>query len=264
MSDISYALTIILGVIILHVNHLITLQNFVLLQLVAAITGVLSLGKNIITTQLNSLAKGSYSIFKQGFLEKGKHSLLGVITTEATANAHSYVVVTFFGPAAFAPLAAGLLLFRPVPILITTISQLERPKIAQLLKEGLFKNALKIVTQFRFVILVSWFCNAALALVILKDNYDYNTVLFALGLWSAITCIRCLRGPESALLQANGDFKPLSIVTLKSTGLTLPLVILLTYFVGPKWSLFGILIGELVAATLTIQLARKQIPQENL
>ena len=272
MSDISYALTIILGVIILHVNHLITLQNFVLLQLVAAITGVLSLGKNIIITQLNSLTQGSYSTFKQGFLEKGKHSLLGVITTEATANAHSYIVVAFFGPAAFAPLAAGLLLFRPVPILITTISQLERPKIAQLLKEGLFKNALKIVTQFRFVILVSWFCNAALALVvivffadlILKDNYDYNTVLFALGLWSAITCIRCLRGPESALLQANGDFKPLSIVTLKSTGLTLPLVILLTYFVGPKWSLFGILIGELVAATLTIQLARKQIPQENL
>jgi O-antigen/teichoic acid export membrane protein len=272
ISDISYSLITLLGVIILYFNQLVSLQNFALLQVISALIGIMALGKSVLCTQVKSFVHGSFSIFKQGFVEKGKHSLLGVITTEATANAHSYIVVIFFGPAAFAPLAAGLLLFRPVPILISTLTQLERPKIAQRLKAGLFKQALKIVTQFRLIILVSWFFNAVLALIvimffadlILKDNYDFNTVLFAVGLWAAITGFRCLRGPDSALLQANGDFKPLSLVTLKSAGLTLPLVFILTYLFGPKWSLFGILVGELIAVTLTMQLARKQIPQENL
>jgi O-antigen/teichoic acid export membrane protein len=271
-SDISYALVTILGVVFLYFNQSVTLQNFALLQVISALIGIIALGKNVLCMQVKSIAMGSFSIFKQGFIEKGKHSLLGVITTEATANAHSYIVVTFFGPAAFAPLAAGLLLFRPVPILISTLTQLERPKIAQRLKASLFTQALKIVKQFRLIILVAWFFNASLALIvivffadpILKDNYDFSTVLFAVGLWAAITGFRCLRGPDSALLQANGDFKPLSLVTLKSAGFTLPLVFVLTYLLGPKWSLFGVLVGELIAVKLTMQLARKQIPQENL
>ena len=48
-------------------------------------------------------------------------ALLGVVTTELSANAHAYLVTLFNGPKSFALIAAGSLFMRPVSLCLTAL-----------------------------------------------------------------------------------------------------------------------------------------------
>lgn len=193
--------------------------------------------------------------------------MVGVVSTEATANAHSYVVTALLGPAAFAPIAAATLLFRPIPLVILSLTQLERPRISQLLRDRRVEAAWRALQPFRWVAFAVWTGNVVLALVVVgfflelvvRGDYDPQTITVATLFWCLIMGLRCLRGPESALVQANGDFGPLSKVTVVSCLVTLPAVLLLVHLWGAVWSLAGIAGGEVVAALLTTRLARKLV-----
>ena len=57
-------------------------------------------------------------------------SLLGVVLTEMTVNAHAYLVTFISGTQAFALLAVGSLLMRPLSLVLSALPDLERPAIA--------------------------------------------------------------------------------------------------------------------------------------
>jgi O-antigen/teichoic acid export membrane protein len=267
VSDACYTVITLLGAAILFVLNEVSIKHVVSLQSVGAGLGLLALGFKSLVVQLRGIWNGPSAPFRQGFKEQGRHALLGVITTEATANVHSYMVTLMLGPAAFAPLAASVLLFRPVPLVILSLTQLERPRIAQLLRDTQLKAAWRAIRFFRGTVLMFWIFNLAIIYwivthyldVVIRGHYDTKVIIQATYFWAAIMGLRCLRGPESALLQANGDFKPLARVTLLSSLVTIPLVAALVYLYGAIWSLAGILTGEVLATALTRNLARKQI-----
>jgi O-antigen/teichoic acid export membrane protein len=267
VSDACYTVITLLGAATLFVLNEVSIKHVVSLQSLGTGLGLLALGFKSLVVQLRGIWNGPSAPFRQGFKEQGRHALLGVITTEATANVHSYMVTLMLGPAAFAPLAASVLLFRPVPLVILSLTQLERPRIAQLLRDTQLKAAWRAIRFFRGTVLTFWIFNLAIIYwivthyldVVIRGHYDAKVIIQATYFWAAIMGLRCLRGPESALLQANGDFKPLARVTVISSLVTIPLVATLVYLYGAIWSLAGILTGEVLATALTRSLARKQI-----
>jgi O-antigen/teichoic acid export membrane protein len=255
LSDLAYTLISIMGTTMLWFYSMLNIFNVLIVQIIAMLFACLFLGLSLVKIQLTSLWRGKFTPFKIGFLDKGKHSLVGVMTTEATANAHSYLVVTLLGPAFFAPIAAAVLLFRPIPLLISTLTQLERPRLAKYINHKQLSQALNLVKRFHLILLLTILANAALvatvltwfAPLVLKDNYDSNDVYYAVCLWTLIFSLRCIRGPFSAFLQASGQFKELSMVTIKSALVGLPAVFLAIYWLGAIESLLGILLAEIVA-----------------
>jgi O-antigen/teichoic acid export membrane protein len=267
VSDACYTLITLTGAAMLFVLNEVSIKQVVNLQSLGASLGLLALGFKSLVVQLRGIWNGPPTPFRQGFKEQGRHALIGVITTEATANAHSYMVTLMLGPAAFAPLAASVLLFRPVPLVILSLTQLERPRLAQLLRDTQMQAAWRAIRFFRGTALTFWIFNLAIIYwvathyldVVIRGHYSSQVIIQATYFWAAIMGLRCLRGPESALLQANGDFKQLSRVTVISSLVTIPLVISLIYYLDAIWSLAGICIGELIATTLCTLLARKKL-----
>ena len=61
-------------------------------------------------------------------------SLVGSTTTLLQSQAHSFLVTSFFGPAAYAPLAAGQVIFGPVRIMMTAWTFVMQPEIVLALR----------------------------------------------------------------------------------------------------------------------------------
>jgi O-antigen/teichoic acid export membrane protein len=262
LSDIAYSVMSIIGTFLLWFVNELTVLNVLCVQMVAVITACFFLGFDLLRLQITSLWHGQIMQFSAGFREKGKHSLVGVITTEATANAHSYLVVTLLGPVFFAPIAAAAILYRPIPLLISTLTQLERPRLAKYLGNKQLSQALSLVKRFHIILLLTVFANIVLAFaaftwfapLVLQESYNPNDVYYAVLLWTFIFALRCVRGPFSAFLQANGQFKSLSLVTIKSAAVGLPAVFLAIHWLGAVASLLGILLAELVAVWFIVRL----------
>ena len=269
VSDACYTVVVLSGAILLFNSNVLTFRNIPLLLASGAGLGILALGRKSLSVQFFGIMNGSLAPFRTGFREQGRHALTGVITTEVTANAHSYIVTLLLGPAAFAPLAASMLLFRPIPLVLLSLTQLERPRISLLLRDNQNKAAWNAIRTFRTAVLVFWGINILAVYVVLtfflemviRAEYDNRIIIQATIFWCVIMGLRCLRGPESALVQANGDFRELARVTMISCLVSLPLVLGLVYFFGSVWSLGGIAMGEIVAVILIAKLAGRTISQ---
>ncbi|MEY2926491.1 MAG: hypothetical protein RL367_968 [Pseudomonadota bacterium] len=180
-------------------------------------------------------------------------SLAGVLTTEASGNAHGYLVTGFAGAASFAPLAFASLFCRPMTIFLGAITQTDRPVFARLIGE---KDAARLTALLQRSYVSAgliWLGNAIMAALALQlfspqiaaRGYDMDVVRTAIISWFAITALRGARNPLATLLQARGAFRLLAVCSL---GSALVSVAAVGWFVAidPAHSLVGIVAGELV------------------
>ncbi len=269
VSDYTYALVIVFGCGFAYLSHAINIGSAVMLLSLASVLSFLVMGKEILAFQMRGLIHGKWQPFMEAFRQHGRHALTGVLTTEATSRAHSYIVTFWMGPAAFAPLAAGILFFRPILMVILSLTQFERARLARLLRNAQNKEAWAALKFFYVALGFVWVMNVALILVVmvffydhvLGEKYAYNDMVIALTFYGVITLLTCLRGPASALLQANADFQSLSKTTIISCLATIPVVTFCVWQFGAIWSLAGVLVGEGIAAILVFRLAREKIPK---
>jgi hypothetical protein len=181
-------------------------------------------------------------------------SLLGVAATELTVNAHAYFVTFFSGPGAFALLALGSLLMRPVAVVLSSLPDMERPVMARAIGAGNLAKAFRTVKEFRTAaaaVLFATILVAAALLVwfphtVLKQGYDAGSAALIVAIWVVIMAVRALRAPEAVFLQAAGEFQPLASVGLKSCGVSLIATLALLLAFGPVASLLGIVAGDIV------------------
>ncbi len=263
-SDIAYSLTIILGIVFLtQINNAGSAYAGGLL-LTASFLGLTPFGwsyllKECFRVSLRAL-KGYPLIWKQ----HARWSLIGVMTTEATANAHVYAVSIVLGPAAYAPLAASSLFIRPIQVATNALTEFERSQMAAQFSALRFGELFIAVGFFRSVLVACWLisCVAALALLLVKPSmilptqYDRHTLLICIGLWTAVALVRLLRQPESVFMQAVGAFRPLAFSSVIAGFVSLLVVLILLINFGPIWSLGGVLFGELIFALLILKSAR--------
>jgi O-antigen/teichoic acid export membrane protein len=264
LSDLVYSVVIVVGLGALELTKTATLARGGQLLLLASLLSFIPFGRHFFHAQWQALRKGRLKAYLPIFRELTGWSLLGVALTEATLNAHAYLVTLIAGPGAFALPALGMLLMRPASLVQSSLPDLERPAMMRALQAKDGKRLAKIMTHFQWGLLAVLAGSVALAAGILifwphllLVYYTPNDVWLVLGLAAAIMAARSLRTPLAVLLQAAGEFKALARVSGWSAlaAVSSTLVLLLAF--GASASLAGILIGDLVILACIRPLARR-------
>ncbi|WP_121115530.1 hypothetical protein [Croceibacterium ferulae] len=196
---------------------------------------------------------------------QSRWALLGVMTTEATANAHVYIVTAISGAAAFAPIAASALLLRPVNVAQNALADFERPMLARTIGAGDHAAIPRSLLVFRLALIGIWLgtiaVGAALFLwapdLLFPPAYDLQFLVIASLLWALFALLRLLQTPESVLLQAAGEFRDLAMASVWSALGSVVAVTALVLLAGTLWSIGGIVAGAVVYLWWTWRFARR-------
>lgn len=262
-SDLVYSGVLLVGVALMVVFHARTLHWAYVALLAGAIVGLLPFGPRFLAREFLRVSVRDIGAYLPVWRQHSGWSLLGVLTTEATANAHAYLVTVLLGPSAFAPIAASALMIRPITVAMNALTEYERAQMARQIAERRIDLARAAVRFFRGVLVLAWIGTAALILVLLAfaprlifpRQYDLTMLVTGATLWMAVGGTRLLRVPESAMLQAAGAFRPLAFTTVWSSGASIVAVVVLVLIGGPLWSIAGVLLGEALSTGLTWRLS---------
>jgi hypothetical protein len=180
-------------------------------------------------------------------------SVLGLVTTEMTVNAHVYLVTFISGSQALALIAAAALFTRPVALVMAALPDREGPALARLLADRNWRKADRNLMEFRVVIATLWIANLVLAVAVLvfvpelvvKKGYDVHTFVAVVAIWLTITAVRGARAPDSLFLLAARAFRPLAHGSVVSSIVAFTVTLALLLIFNPVLSLFGILAGDI-------------------
>ncbi|WP_415388827.1 hypothetical protein [Roseomonas sp. BN140053] len=255
-SDLAYSLVLLAGLVLILLARTADLEMAFTTLLLGAVAGLLPFGRDYLVSQFTGMSWRDLPGYRAVWRQFAGWSLLGVVTTEATANSHVYIVTLVYGPEGFAPIAASTLLVRPMNVAMNALTEFERARMARQIGDGQIGQAAASVRFFRWVLVTGWIANvlAAGALLyygprlVFPPQYSMPFLVTAAALWMAVVAVRLLRTPESALLQSAGAFRPLALASVASSGISVVAVAILLAVSGPLWSIGGILIGELAFA----------------
>lgn len=265
LSDFCYAAFLAGALCALWVFGALTIAHAAIALAASAILALSCFGAGYFKRQFVSVWRISLKAYRATWHDVTRWSLLGVVLTEATANAHAYLVTFVAGSQSFALLAVGALFLRPVSLCLFALSDVERPFMAQSIARGETGKVLRCVREFRAMGAAVWagaglLCAAVLAWapqLVLKQNYRLGDVETVVGLWAAIMAMRLVRTPDSVLLQAAGEFQALARTTYLSSAVSVLSTLGLLLAFGPIASLAGILAGDLVMTAQILSLARR-------
>ena len=264
-SDIIYAVTLLAAIAVIFIEGSSSLPVAFGALLFSTAIGLLPFGKDYFLDQFVRLKAGGLLYYRQVWKEHSRWSLAGVVTTEATANSHAYLVTALLGATAFAPIAASAIIVKPISVAMNALTEFERAKMARQLSAGDLGTVTYSMGMFRLAMMLVWL-GVALAVaalfattpsLVFPESYDLNFIMAASAIWVAIAGVRVFRGPESTFLQASGAFRPLAMASVISSGFSLLTVLVLLVWQGALWSLLGILLGECVFAFCTWVQSRK-------
>jgi O-antigen/teichoic acid export membrane protein len=253
ISDVVYAVLVVAGVgATLAVGARIELFGAILAA--AGLLALIPFGAGFLARHRPIGFGRAFASYRPVWKRQSAWTLIGVITTEATSNAHSYIVTLFAGPAAFAPIAVGMLFFRPVNVCITALTQLERPRMARAVGQGNDRAARGSARAFMAALVVIWVATAVTAAgilwffphLIIKPTLSVETVMIAVALCAALSLVQCLQAPMSVLTQARGAFKPLAATSVRSCFVGVAAVVAITLFAPSVYTIAGVVLAQLV------------------
>jgi len=257
-SDLSYAMLLLLFVGGLWFLGRVDLLGVSVALLAATIGSFLAIRSGFFVRQFGRAALASLAPYGKTWKAQSRWSLLGVVTTEATSNAHAYLVSAFAGPAAFAPLAAASLFLRPVALAITSLTQLERPSLSRAIAASNVGKARSISRTFLIVLLLIWLAVSVLASVVMLvkpdiiagQHYDVSELQLAFAFLAAIALLQVIQTPASVFLQAAKEFRMLAMASVVASVFSILLAGAALVIAGPIYSLLGIIAGK---AMMTVQ-----------
>lgn len=264
VSDFCYAALLVAALSVLWVFGGLTIEHAALALAASAVAAIGCFGANYLKRQFLSVWQTSLRGYRATWQDLTRWSLLGVVLTEATANAHAYLVTFVAGSQSFALLAVGALFMRPVSLCLSALSDVERPFMAQSIARGEFGKAHRCVREFRAMGAAVWagtglLCAGVLlwAPALVLKNYRLDEVITVAALWAAIMAVRLVRTPGSVLLQAAGEFRALAQTTYLSSAVSVLATLAFLLAFGPVASLIGILGGDVVMTVQILALAGK-------
>ena len=252
-SDITYAVIVAAGIAGLLLTEL-RIEWIGLLLAGAGLIALLPFGPSFVARHRPARLGQAFAAYRPVWKRQSAWTLIGVVTTEATSNAHSYIVTALAGPAAFAPIAVGMLFFRPVNVCITALTQLERPRMTRAIAQGDEHAARGAARAFLAALVAIWCATAALAAlilwrvpqVIIKPTLHLETVMTAVALCAALSLVQCLQAPVSVLTQARGAFRPLAATSARSCFIGVAAVLALSFVAPPVYTVGGVVLAQLV------------------
>jgi hypothetical protein len=262
-SDFVYSVSLVAGLGVLAFTHQVSFTSGSEMLLAAALLALIPFGAGFFRTQFAAM-RGNPAHYWPIFRDLTRWSLIGVVLTEITVNAHAYLVTFISGPGSFALLALGMLLFRPASLMQSALPDLERPAMARAIAAYDMAAVARVQHHFSWGLAAAWAvnllaCAALLAffpLLVLKKGYALDDVILVAALSAVIMAVRAWRTPPSVLLQAAGQFKELASIGTISGAVSVAATLILLLTLGPIASLAGILMGELVILFRVRQMAR--------
>jgi hypothetical protein len=253
-SDIVYAVALISGLAVLARSHHVTLAAGAATLLLAALASFAPLGRKFFAEQFAAVSTGRLRLYGATFRDVTRWSLLGVIFTEMTVNAHAYLVTFVAGSGPFALLALGMLLMRPASLVQSALPDLERPAMTRQIAardwRGLARTRKEFGAGLFAMLLATLALDGGLLLwfpgLILRKGYSLHNVIIVAAISAIIMAVRCLRAPPAVLLQAIGAFRESAMIGIKSSAVSVIATLSLLLAFGPIASLGGVLLGELV------------------
>ncbi len=263
-SDLVYAMLVVAGLTSLVAFGRLTMLNAACVLVVATVAGFLPFGWRHWRELIRSTGMQPFGRYLPMWRDVTRWSLMGVVLTELTANAHAYIVTFISGPKAFGLLALGALFMRPASLVLSALPDIDQPLITRRIAQGDLSGALRVVKEFRTaggaVLAVTILLSAALVIwyphLFLSKGYGETDVLIVLALWIAITAVRVVRTPEAVFLQAVGDYSALARVAAWSSATSLVVTFGLLCIAGPVASLGGVLAGEIAIVLALFPLTR--------
>jgi O-antigen/teichoic acid export membrane protein len=256
LSDISYtAAGVVLVAALLYLGTSVPQATMILLFLALANavgTGVaLALLRRPIRV---SFRRGVRRLYR-GILAEIWWSLIWVTMWNIQGQGLMFLVAAIVGPAAYAPIAAGLVLFRPLRTGVGAFINVVRPEFASGLAEGRHRQVKLTLFGSLGVIVLGCLAFGAciwLGWPILAD-YVYGAKfssasmpLIVLLAWLNALISICYHVPL-ALVQAAREFRSVAISTIIGGLVGMALVTLLIAVSTVAWSLAGAAAGEAVA-----------------
>jgi len=252
-SDLAYAGTILAGLLI-AMRTGADMSAIGGMLVAASLIGLLPFGLAYLRRHFAIAPGRALSAYRPVWKEQSAWTLVGVLSTEATSNSHSYIVTLLAGPTAFAPIAVGMLFFRPVNVCITALTQLERPRLTRAVARGDHGAAIRSERVFMAALVLLWLATCAVAAIalyafpglILKPTLDHRLVMIAVGLCALLSLVQCVQTPMSVMTQARKAFRPLAAQSMRSCGVGLIAVTLIVLGTAPVFSIGGVVLSQLV------------------
>lgn len=184
--------------------------------------------------------------------KQSRWALTGSLTTLFLAQAHSVIITSTNGAHAYAPLAAGFVLFGPVRVALLTWQNMVKPELAVDLSKSRHKAVrrqikLTTITMVAAVFALGiflWIGWPFIYQFLYAEKYADQPMAFIVSLWFITTAFAASYNAPAAALQAMRDFRVLAIASIYGAILSGILVGLLLYLYKPEMTLFGILVAE--------------------
>ena len=252
-SDVIYAVTIVAGLAV-GLALGVSLPGIGLIVALAALAGLVPFGLRFVRRHAPIGLRRAFAAYRPVWRDQSAWTLIGVVTTEATSNAHSYIVTLMAGPRAFAPIAVGMLFFRPVNVCITALTQLERPRMTRAVARGDQQTAIQAERVFMAALVTIWIATAAAVAVVLlrfpgliiSPTLDQGTVALAVVFCALLSLVQCIQAPMSVLAQARRLFRPLAAASVYSCVVGVAAVTTITLSFAPVLSVAGVVVAQLV------------------
>ncbi|GBU17513.1 MULTISPECIES: hypothetical protein [Methylobacterium] len=183
-------------------------------------------------------------------------SLVGITSTNIQGQGLTLLFALIAGPAAYAPIAATLVLFAPLRIPTNALTNMVLPEITGLLAGNRLEPARRLVTRSTAIIAAGCLVYGAAMWVglpiiehhLFKGRFLHEPMeLIGLGVWSVVT-VSLLYAIPRAFLEAAAAFRDIAYgATVAAViGFVVMVPVLLT--VSPPWALAGLLASEAATA----------------
>ena len=188
--------------------------------------------------------------------QQTRWALTGALTTLFLMQAHGVIINAVDGPSAFAPLAAGFVLFGPVRVALLTWQNMVKPELAMALANDRHRMVRR---QIRQTILLMGaavlMLGMALAVcwpwiheLLYAQRYAQQPMWLIVAGWFFITLMAALYNAPSAALQAMRDFRALAISSMIGAVISGVLVWYTLLWYEPHTTLLGLLAAEIFMA----------------
>jgi len=265
-GDLTYVtagVLILSGMFMLNIP-ITSVEVFTALTIANAVAVLLEVGRlpaPIVLQSLKQALTQYIPVWKQA-----KWALIGAITTVIVSQAHSLVVSVLKSPAAYAPLAAGFVLFGPVRVIFNTIQNVMKPEMSLAIADDRPADAKRqmILASSMSVVAVAALVALTMALWPLIDQWLYSEqyadapMREIVLMWGAITVISAVQNGPFAALQSLRAFRELAITTIYGSALSLALVAILLYLLPIQWSIGGIFLAEGFVAIWVVWLSMQR------
>jgi O-antigen/teichoic acid export membrane protein len=265
VSDIVYSTVLLTATVTLVYSKSLSPLALSVAFVAANFVSLIVFGRDFFCNHYRTLIAPVLAPYVSVWEAQSRWMLLGVASAEATSNAHAYIVSIFWGPAAYAVIANAALLTRPTSLAVTSLTQLVRPTMYNLIEEGKVPQAVHTRNKLLLSLVAVSTLNAILILVVLQffsslmvqEQYDLGEFKLVSALLVAQAVVVVAQAPYNVFLQAAKQYRDLAFTSLLSALLSILLVFLIAWHFHSALSVLGVILGQLTMTIGVHRLARR-------